>query len=95
MAGRAPQGADGAAVRGEMETVFLENLKHAAEVLAQVRGGHICVCGCVQWEEMKQKAGQDRRGCWTVTKEGQAWGGALPTVFHMGPGEPRGTVGAH
>ncbi|XP_063092408.1 putative hydroxypyruvate isomerase isoform X3 [Cavia porcellus] len=35
MAGRAPQGADGAAVRGEMETVFLENLKHAAEVLAQ------------------------------------------------------------
>ncbi|KAM6172950.1 putative hydroxypyruvate isomerase isoform 1-T1 [Erethizon dorsatum] len=35
MAGRVPQGADGAAVRGEMETVFLENLRHAAGVLAQ------------------------------------------------------------
>ena len=37
MAGRVPQGADRAAVRGEMETVFLENLRHAAGVLAQVR----------------------------------------------------------
>ncbi|XP_049630949.1 putative hydroxypyruvate isomerase isoform X2 [Suncus etruscus] len=35
MAGRVPQGADGAAMRGEMEAVFLENLKHAAGVLAQ------------------------------------------------------------
>ncbi|XP_071073610.1 putative hydroxypyruvate isomerase isoform X3 [Dasypus novemcinctus] len=35
MAGRVPQGADRALVRGEMETVFLENLKHAAGVLAQ------------------------------------------------------------
>ncbi|XP_021105566.1 putative hydroxypyruvate isomerase isoform X3 [Heterocephalus glaber] len=35
MAGRVPQGADPAAVRSEMETVFLENLRHAAEVLAQ------------------------------------------------------------
>ncbi|KAM6218217.1 putative hydroxypyruvate isomerase isoform 1-T1 [Rhynchocyon petersi] len=35
MAGRVPQGTDRAAVRGEMETVFLENLRHAAEVLAQ------------------------------------------------------------
>nr|XP_020770348.1 putative hydroxypyruvate isomerase isoform X4 [Odocoileus virginianus texanus] len=35
MAGRVPKGADRAAVRGEMETVFLENLRHAAEVLAQ------------------------------------------------------------
>lgn len=35
MAGRVPQGADRAAVRSEMETVFLENLKHAAGVLAQ------------------------------------------------------------
>ncbi|XP_036858249.2 putative hydroxypyruvate isomerase isoform X1 [Manis javanica] len=35
MAGRVPQGADQAAVRGEMETVFLENLRHAAGVLAQ------------------------------------------------------------
>ncbi|KAM9693391.1 putative hydroxypyruvate isomerase isoform 5-T5 [Dama dama] len=35
MAGRVPKGADRAVVRGEMETVFLENLRHAAEVLAQ------------------------------------------------------------
>uniref|UniRef100_G1TFC9 Putative hydroxypyruvate isomerase n=1 Tax=Oryctolagus cuniculus TaxID=9986 RepID=G1TFC9_RABIT len=35
MAGRVPQGADRAAVREEMETVFLENLRHAAGVLAQ------------------------------------------------------------
>nr|Q8R1F5.2 RecName: Full=Putative hydroxypyruvate isomerase [Mus musculus] len=35
MAGRVPQGADRAAVKGEMETVFVENLKHAAGVLAQ------------------------------------------------------------
>ncbi|XP_055257758.1 putative hydroxypyruvate isomerase isoform X4 [Moschus berezovskii] len=35
MAGRVPKGADRAAVRGEMEIVFLENLRHAAEVLAQ------------------------------------------------------------
>lgn len=37
MAGRVPQGADRAAVRSEMETVFLENLRHAAGVLTQVR----------------------------------------------------------
>ncbi|XP_024845950.1 putative hydroxypyruvate isomerase isoform X1 [Bos taurus] len=35
MAGRVPKGADRAAVRSEMEIVFLENLRHAAEVLAQ------------------------------------------------------------
>ncbi|XP_057639501.1 putative hydroxypyruvate isomerase isoform X1 [Chionomys nivalis] len=35
MAGRVPPGADGAAVKAEMETVFLENLRHAAGVLAQ------------------------------------------------------------
>ncbi|XP_008843579.1 putative hydroxypyruvate isomerase [Nannospalax galili] len=35
MAGRVPRGADRAAVRGEMEAVFLENLRHAAGVLAQ------------------------------------------------------------
>ncbi|ERE85104.1 putative hydroxypyruvate isomerase isoform X1 [Cricetulus griseus] len=35
MAGRVPQGADRAAIQGEMETVFLENLKYAAGVLAQ------------------------------------------------------------
>lgn len=38
MAGRVPPGADRAAVQAEMETVFLENLRHAAGVLAQVRG---------------------------------------------------------
>lgn len=37
MAGRVPLGADRAAVSGEMDTVFLENLRHAAGVLAQVR----------------------------------------------------------
>lgn len=37
MAGRVPPGADRAAVKAEMETVFLENLRHAAGVLAQVR----------------------------------------------------------
>lgn len=35
MAGRVPPGADRAAVQAEMETVFLENLRHAAGVLAQ------------------------------------------------------------
>ncbi|XP_077006095.1 putative hydroxypyruvate isomerase isoform X2 [Tamandua tetradactyla] len=35
MAGRIPQGADREVVRGEMENVFLENLRHAAGVLAQ------------------------------------------------------------
>ncbi|XP_074236774.1 putative hydroxypyruvate isomerase isoform X5 [Saimiri boliviensis] len=35
MAGRVPQGADPAAIKAEMETVFLENLRHAAGVLAQ------------------------------------------------------------
>ncbi|XP_013210248.1 putative hydroxypyruvate isomerase isoform X1 [Microtus ochrogaster] len=35
MAGRVPPGADRAAVKAEMETVFLENLRHAAGVLAQ------------------------------------------------------------
>ncbi|XP_036925575.1 putative hydroxypyruvate isomerase isoform X2 [Sturnira hondurensis] len=35
MAGRVPQGTEGEVVRGEMETVFLENLRHAAGVLAQ------------------------------------------------------------
>lgn len=50
-----------------METVFLENLRHAAGVLAQVRprtNGHIHLpeCPCVQrgthWgEQMRHKAG--------------------------------------
>ncbi|XP_011934514.1 PREDICTED: putative hydroxypyruvate isomerase isoform X1 [Cercocebus atys] len=35
MAGRVPQGADRIAVKAEMEIVFLENLRHAAGVLAE------------------------------------------------------------
>ncbi|XP_076790457.1 putative hydroxypyruvate isomerase isoform X4 [Arvicanthis niloticus] len=35
MAGRVPRGAARAAVKGEMEMVFVENLRHAAGVLAQ------------------------------------------------------------
>ncbi|KAM9186934.1 putative hydroxypyruvate isomerase [Mergus octosetaceus] len=35
MAGRVPQGADRAAVAGEMEATFIENLRYAADLLAQ------------------------------------------------------------
>ncbi|XP_065529656.1 putative hydroxypyruvate isomerase isoform X1 [Lathamus discolor] len=35
MAGRVPQGADRAAVAAEMETTFVENLRYAADLLAQ------------------------------------------------------------
>ncbi|XP_052033128.1 putative hydroxypyruvate isomerase [Apodemus sylvaticus] len=35
MAGRVPQGTERAAVKGEMEMVFVENLRHAAGVLAE------------------------------------------------------------
>lgn len=35
MAGRVPRGTDRAAVKGEMEMVFVENLRHAAGVLAE------------------------------------------------------------
>ncbi|NXL91278.1 HYI isomerase, partial [Alectura lathami] len=35
LAGRVPQGADRAAVAGEMEATFIENLRHAADLLAQ------------------------------------------------------------
>nr|XP_009912751.1 PREDICTED: putative hydroxypyruvate isomerase isoform X1 [Haliaeetus albicilla] len=35
MAGRVPLGADRAAVAGEMETTFVENLRYAADLLAQ------------------------------------------------------------
>ncbi|NXT80419.1 HYI isomerase, partial [Zapornia atra] len=35
MAGRVPLGADGAAVAGEMEATFIENLRYAADILAQ------------------------------------------------------------
>lgn len=68
MAGRVPQGADRAAVRGEMETVFLDNLRHAAEVLARVRCSentdmdtymNVCVCrGRAVWRAVRHKAGR-------------------------------------
>lgn len=71
MAGRVPQGADRAAVRSEMEAVFLENLRHAAGVLAQVRPGtdrqayrHECLRG---------------RGGATVGRASEARGRALPS----------------
>lgn len=44
MAGRVPQGAERAAVAGEMEATFIENLRHAADVLAQVMGEWV-LCG--------------------------------------------------
>ena len=46
MAGRVPLGADRAAVAGEMETTFIENLRYAADLLAQVSGERILLCGC-------------------------------------------------
>lgn len=36
MAGRVPEGADRAALAAEMEATFVDNLWHAASVLAQV-----------------------------------------------------------
>lgn len=36
MAGRVPQGADRTALAGEMEATFIENLRYAADLLAQV-----------------------------------------------------------
>lgn len=46
MAGRVPLGADRAAVAGEMETTFIENLRYAAGLLAQVRGEWVLLHGC-------------------------------------------------
>lgn len=47
MAGRVPQGADRAAVAGEMEATFIENLRYAADILAQVmREGALCRVSC-------------------------------------------------
>lgn len=39
-------GTDRAAVAGEMETTFIENLKYTADLLSQVSGewGLLCVC---------------------------------------------------
>lgn len=36
MAGRIPIGAEREAVRAEMEATFIENLRYAADILAQV-----------------------------------------------------------
>lgn len=47
MAGRVPLGTDRAAVAGEMETIFIENLRYAADLLSQVKRGEwvlLCVC---------------------------------------------------
>ncbi|XP_045753862.1 putative hydroxypyruvate isomerase isoform X3 [Mirounga angustirostris] len=68
MAGRVPQGADRAAVRSEMETVFLENLRHAAGVLAQASAGawphtcpHLCP-GHVQAAQVPDRGEPDSPG---------------------------------
>lgn len=70
MAGRVPQGADRAAVKGEMETVFVENLRHAAEVLAQVRGG--CILNVLGREEVVGTVGDVQRGTDEVTDVGRS-----------------------
>lgn len=44
MAGRVPQDAEREAVAAEMEATFIENLRHAADVLAQVKGEWV-LCG--------------------------------------------------
>lgn len=46
MAGRVPLGADRAAVAGEMETTFVENLRYAADLLAQVSREGVLLRGC-------------------------------------------------
>lgn len=46
MAGRVPLGADRAAVAGEMETTFIENLRYAADLLAQVSREGVLLRGC-------------------------------------------------
>lgn len=47
MAGRVPLGADRAAMAGEMETTFIENLRYAADLLAQVSRKRVLLCGCI------------------------------------------------
>lgn len=49
MAGRVPLGADRAAVAGKMETTFIENLRYAADLLAQVSGKRVLLYGCSTW----------------------------------------------
>lgn len=46
MAGRVPLGTDRAAVAGEMETIFIENLRYAADLLSQVSGEWVLLCVC-------------------------------------------------
>lgn len=46
MAGRVPLGTDRAAVAGEMETTFIENLRYAADLLSQVNGEWVLLCVC-------------------------------------------------
>lgn len=46
MAGRVPLGTDRAAVAGEMETTFIENLRYAADLLSQVSGEWLLLCVC-------------------------------------------------
>lgn len=46
MAGRVPLGTDRAAVAGEMETTFIENLKYTADLLSQVSGEWVLLCVC-------------------------------------------------
>lgn len=46
MAGRVPLGTDRAAVAGEMETTFIENLKYTADLLSQVSGEWVLLFVC-------------------------------------------------
>lgn len=46
MAGRVPLGTDRAAVAGEMETTFIENLRYTADLLSQVSGEWVLLCVC-------------------------------------------------
>lgn len=46
MAGRVPLGTERAAVAGEMETTFIENLRYTADLLSQVSGEWVLLCVC-------------------------------------------------
>lgn len=81
MAGRVPQGADRAAVKGEMEAVFVENLKHAAGVLAQVRDGSIP--NVLGRQEVHSGDKEEQMRSLPSDRLGQMWGGALDSL-HCG-----------
>lgn len=49
MAGRVPLGTDRAAVAGEMETTFIENLKYTADLLSKVSGEWVLLCVCLEY----------------------------------------------